>query len=205
MQRIDYYLSVISPWCYLAGNRLEAMAAQTGHKIRYVPIDPAALFARTGGKLLPERHETRRAYRLQELRRTSARQGMPLNLHPAHFPTNPAPGAYAIIAAQAEAEKGGGGDVGGLVQTLLRACWAEDRNVADDTVIRAALSANGFDPALADRGLFTGAETYERNLEEAVAAGVFGLPFYIVGEAKFWGQDRLHDLADHLNGSAPWL
>ena len=51
-----------------------------------------------------------------------------------------------------------------------------------------------------DKGLFVGAEQYGRNLEEAAAAGVFGAPFYIVRETgqKFWGQDRLTFLADHL-------
>lgn len=204
MQQIDYYLSIISPWCYLAGDRLEGMAAAHGAQIRYLPVDPIALFARTGGKPLGERGAARQAYRLQELRRARARQGLPLTLHPAHFPTNPAPGAYAIIAAQAEADAGRGGDVGGLVRSLLRACWAQEQNVAEDAVIRAALAANGFDPALADRGLFTGAEAYERNLERAVAAGVFGLPFYVLGDQCFWGQDRLADLQDALSGTAPW-
>ena len=34
--------------------------------------------------------------------------------------------------------------------------------------------------------------------EKAVARGVFGVPFYIVGDEMFWGQDRLDDLAAHL-------
>jgi len=52
-----------------------------------------------------------------------------------------------------------------------------------------------FDPALADKGLLQGADTYARNLEEAVEKGVFGAPFYILDDAhKFWGQDRLEDL-----------
>lgn len=196
MVRIDYYLTAISPWCYLAGQRLEEIAARHGAQITYRPVDPTALFARTGGKALAERHESRRAYRLQELRRQSARLGMPLNLHPAHFPANPAPAAYVIIAAQAA----GGGDLGGLVHGLMRACWAEDRNVAEDDVIRDCLSAHGFDPGLADRGLLAGAEAYGRNLEDAVAAGVFGAPFYVAGEERFWGQDRLDDLDLFLGG-----
>ena len=39
-----------------------------------------------------------------------------------------------------------------------------------------------------------------RNLEEAVARGVFGVPFYVVGDERFWGQDRLDDLDLHLAG-----
>jgi 2-hydroxychromene-2-carboxylate isomerase len=195
--RIDYFLSPISPWCYLAGLRLEAIAARHGLAIAYRPVDLTALFARTGGLPLAERHESRRAYRLQDLARQARRAGLPITLAPRHWPVNAAPASYAIIAAQAA----GGGDVGALCHGLLRACWAEERDIADDATVRACLAAAGFDPALADRGLLLGAETYAANLEEAVARGVFGVPFYITeGDARFWGQDRLDDLALHLEG-----
>jgi 2-hydroxychromene-2-carboxylate isomerase len=49
--------------------------------------------------------------------------------------------------------------------------------------------------------LLQGADTYARNLEEAVEKGVFGAPFYILDDGqKFWGQDRLEDLEMHLDG-----
>jgi 2-hydroxychromene-2-carboxylate isomerase len=196
MPQIDYFLATISPNVYLAGTRLEEIAARRGARIVYRPVDIAGLFARTGGTPLPERHESRQTYRLQELRRQAAKRGMPINLRPAHFPTNPAPSAYAVIAAQQAVAKGAGGDLGALVHGLARACWAEERDVAEDGVIREALSAAGFDPGLVDTGLLAGAETYGANLEEAVARGVFGVPFYIVAEddERFWGQDRLEDL-----------
>ena len=196
MTRIDYYFSVISPFTYLAGTRLEEIAARHGAQITYKPLDVVALFPRTGGTPPGQRHESRQAYRLQELRRQAQKAGLPITLKPAHFPTNQAPASYAIIAAQAA----GGGDMGALVHGLLRACWAEDRDLAEDAVIRECLSTAGFDPALADSGLLSGAETYAANLEEAVSNGVFGSPFYIVGEERFWGQDRLDDLDAHLAG-----
>ncbi|MBL3596421.1 2-hydroxychromene-2-carboxylate isomerase [Rhodovulum sulfidophilum] len=197
MAHIDYFFTVISPYAYLAGNRLEEIAARHGATVIYKPVDMMALFARTGGTPLPQRSEARKAYRLQELRRQSVKTGLKLTLAPAHFPTNPAPAAYAIIAAQATGE----GDPGQLVHALTRACWAEDRNVAEDEVIRDCLQAAGFDPGLADRGLLAGAETYAANLEEATARGVFGAPFYITdGDERFWGQDRLDDLDQHLAG-----
>ena len=197
MSHIDYYFSTISPYTYLAGKRLEEIAAAHGATIRYRPLDIITLFSRTGGTPPAERHPARQAYRLQELQRLSKKTGLALTLKPAFFPTNSAPSSYAIIAAQNE----GGGDLAELVHGVMRAVWREEKNIAEDDVIRAALTAAGFDPSLADRGLLSGAEEYAANLEAAVEAGVFGAPFYVVdGVTHFWGQDRLDDLALHLEG-----
>ncbi|MFC3629649.1 2-hydroxychromene-2-carboxylate isomerase [Paracoccus angustae] len=197
MANIDYYFGTISPWAYLAGDRLERIAARHGAAITYKPLDILQLFDRTGGVRPADRHPSRMEYRAQELPRWADRLGMALNVKPAHWPVNMAPSSYAIIAAQGT----GGGDLGGLVQGFLRAVWAEERDISDDAVIRDILGTHGFDPALADKGLFIGAETYGRNLEQAVEAGVFGSPFYVVRESgqKFWGQDRLDFLDRHLS------
>lgn len=89
-----------------------------------------------------------------------------------------------------------------LVAGVTRACWAEEKDVAEDAVIKSCLEAAGFDPSLADSGLLAGAEAYERNLEDAVSAGVFGAPFFITDDgARFWGQDRLDQLDMHLSGT----
>lgn len=196
MAQIDYFFATVSPFVYLAGQRLEALAQRNGATVHYVPVDPSALFARTGGLPLAERHDSRKSFRLQELARQARKHGLPINLQPAYWPVNPAPSAYAIIAAQAA----GGGDLGGLVHGLARACWAENRNIAEDEVIQDLLARNGFDPRIADRGMLSAAETYAVNLEEAVSRGVFGVPFYVVGEERFWGQDHLEDLELHLQG-----
>lgn len=194
---IDYYFSTLSPYAYLAGSRLEEIAQNHGASITYKPLDIMQLFPRTGGAAPKDRHPVRMAYRAQELPRQAKKAGMALNFQPAHWPTNAAPSSYAIIAAQAD----GSGDLGALVHGVLRACWAEDRDIAQDDVIRDCLEQAGFDPKLADSGLLSGAETYAANLEEAVAANVFGAPFYVVDSGQsFWGQDRLDDLDMHLAG-----
>ena len=197
MPHIDYYFATISPYTYLAGTRMESVAAKHNATVSYKPLDIIALFGRTGGTKPAERHESRKEHRLQELRRQSAKLGMPMNLQPAFWPTNPAPSSYAFIAAS----KAGGGDLGKLVHAITRRCWAEEQNIAEDDVIRAALEEAGFDPALADKGMLDGAEEYARNLEDAVAAGAYGAPFYIVdGSERFWGQDRIDDLDLFLSG-----
>ncbi len=196
MAHIDYYFGTPSPWVYLAGGRLQEIATRHGATITYKPLDLMQLFDRTGGTRPDQRHPSRNEYRAQELGRWSQHLDMPLNLRPAFWPVNPAPSSYAIIAAQ----EAGGGDLAGLVQSFSRAIWAEDENIADDGVIRDRLAAAGFDPALADKGLFIGAETFGRNLEQAIEAGVFGAPTYVVKDSgqRFWGQDRLDFLDRHL-------
>lgn len=197
MPHIDYYFVTISPWTYLAGSRLEEIAEKHGATITYKPCDMNRVFRSTGGLPLAERAQARKDYRMQELKRWRAALGMELTLQPAHFPTNPAPAGYAIIAAQ----NAGGGDLGKLTQSILRACWAEEKDVADEAVIRECLAAAGFDPELANSGLLSGAMTYEANAEEAVQVGAFGAPFYLVdGKEGFWGQDRLEMLDLYLSG-----
>lgn len=195
MADIDYFFATLSPYSYLAGLRLGEIAAKHGATIAYKPVDIIALFGRTGGVPPKDRHPSRIEYRAQELVRQAKKTGLPFNLKPAHWPTNAAPSSYAIIAAIQD----GSGDVGKLCHSILRACWAEDKDIAQDDVIRDCLAGAGFDPALADSGLLVGAETYAANLEEAVDRGVFGAPFYITkDDQRFWGQDRLEDLDAHL-------
>ena len=196
MPHIDYYFATISPFTYLAGPEFEAVVAKHGATVTYKPLDIMGLFGRTGGVAPKDRHPNRQEYRLQDMRRRAIVTGLPFNQQPAHFPANMAPSSYAVIAAQNV-----GGNVGALVQALTRSCWADDKDVSDETVIRACLEETGFDPDLANSGMLEGAETYAANLEEAIAKGVFGAPFFISDkDERFWGQDRIDDLDRHLSG-----
>lgn len=197
MAHIDYFFATVSPFTYIGGTRLEEIAAKHGATITYKPLDVIALFARTGGVPPKDRHPARQAYRLQELRRQAAKNDKPINLKPAFWPTNPAPSSYALIAAQ----KTGAGDMGKLVAAITKRCWAEEKNIAEDDVIREALVEAGFDEGLAGGMMLEEAEEYAANLEEAVNRNAFGAPFYIVDDTEhFWGQDRLEDLDLHLSG-----
>ena len=197
MPHIDYYFSTLSPYAYLAGTRLEEIAIKHGAQINYKPLDLSALFLRTGGQLPKDRHPNRMSYRAQELPRQAKKSGLPLNMKPAHWPMNAAPSCYAIIAAS----NAGGGDMGKLIHAIGRSIWVDDKDVSQDDIVRDCLSEAGFDPALADKDMLTSAETYARNLEEAVNAGAFGAPFYVTDtDQRFWGQDRLDDLDAYLSG-----
>ena len=198
MAHIDYYLSTISPNCYLAATRPGEIAAKHGATIAYKPLDIMGLFSRTGGTPPGQRHVSRQEYRLIEIERSAKLAGLPVNVKPAHWPTNPAPSSYALIAAQ----NAGGGDLAALAAGITRACWAEEKDIAKDDVVKACLEAAGFDPALAESGLLSGAETYAANLEEAVNVGVLGAPFFMTDDGgRFWGMDRLDQLDKYLGGT----
>lgn len=196
MAHIDYYFSPLSVFTYFAGTQLEEIAAKHGASVRYKPFDIMVMMDRLGAPRPADRPEGRKVYRMQEIRRIAAEKGLTMNPQPDYWPTNAAPAAYAIIAAQ----DAGGGDLGALVTRLFRATWEENRNIADDDVITEALKEAGFDPMLSMTGMLKGAEVYTRNTEEALAAGVFGAPFYIVTDTdeRFWGQDRLNALDTYL-------
>ena len=101
MPTLEYYFATLSPNVYLAGTRMEEVAARHGLTVVYKPLDIAALFARTGGTLPKDRHRSRQEYRLQELRRNALKAGLPL-----HSKTDVSGlpmrhrVSYAVIAAQ---------------------------------------------------------------------------------------------------------
>ncbi|MBC2834874.1 2-hydroxychromene-2-carboxylate isomerase [Paragemmobacter straminiformis] len=197
MAQIEYFLALQSPWVYLAGRRPAEIAALHGATLVYKPLDALALFPRTGGKVRADRHPSRVSYSAEDLARQARKLGVRMTADPLFRGANPAPAAYALIAAQAA----GGGDLAGYVLAIGRAMWAEGKDISEDEVIHAALAENGFDPKVADRGMLMAAETYAGNLEEAVSKGVFGVPFFVTEGARFWGQDRLDDLEAHLAGA----
>lgn len=196
--QVDYYFSVNSPYVYIGSLRVAQMAAKIGADWRYKPLHFSALAARAHSISMTGADPARRSYYAQDLGRQAAKAGLPILAAPSHWPANSAPASYAIIAAQAAVAKGVAGDLHGLVAAISRAVWADDRDIADGGVIADIMVACGFDPALADRGMFMAADEYARNVDDAIAAGVFGVPFIVAGNARFWGQDRLEDAAQHL-------
>ena len=194
MAHIYYYMFTLSPFTYLAGNRLEEIAVRNGATINYKPFNLMQVFEKTGGTPPKDRHISRQIYRTQEIRRVAVHNNMQVTEKPTYWPTNPAPSCYAIIAAQ----QSGVGNIGGLCQSILKSCWLDNKDISDDNVIKDALILNGFDPSLTDSGLLEGAETFSRNTEDAINANVFGSPSYVVNDQVFFGQDRLDYLENYL-------
>jgi len=189
---VEYYFSLISPWTYLGDARFTDIAARRGARIIYKPMNLGRVFPATGGLPLAKRAPQRQAYRLVELARWSKHRGLSLNLHPKYFPCDESRAAGLVLAAI-----GNGDGPGALVNAILSAVWAEERNIADDETLLELAAGVGLDGekllATAD-GPEIAAE-WDKISDDAIAHGVFGSPFYVVGDEPFWGQDRL-DMVD---------
>jgi len=192
MKAIRYYLAPQSPWTYLGHERLLAMAERHGAAIEPRPIDLARVFPVSGGLPLAKRAPQRQAYRLVELKRWAAFAGRPLTLHPKYFPVDGNDAAKLIVAAELAH---GAQAATTLAGALLRAVWAEERDIADADTLRTVAQECGFDGAALYDSREAAAPTYDRFTQEAIEAQVFGVPWYEYRGEPFWGQDRL-DLLD---------
>lgn len=193
MSHIDYYFTVLSPFAYLASDRLEAIATTRGASVAYKPTDIMTLFSEMGGTPPAQRHESRKEYRMQELKRLSKRAGLPMNFQPAHWPTDQKPASAMIAAAQMAGE-----DAGALSRAVMRAVWAEEKDIADADTLAEIAQGAGIDLEKVKPHLPAGADAFTANTQEAMSRGVFGSPFYVVGDERFWGQDRLDHLDEYL-------
>jgi 2-hydroxychromene-2-carboxylate isomerase len=179
-----------SPWAYLGHQRFVAIAKKHHANIELKPADIAKVFGATGGVPVAQRPIQRQEYRLAELTRWSTHLQIPLNLHPKFFPVSGELASKLIIATQQEA----GAEAGLSVAFALgRAVWAEEKNIADgDTLasIADSLGLKGKD-LIAHAASDSVAADYARHTEDALAAHIFGVPWYRVDGEGYWGQDRL--------------
>ena len=187
---VDYYLAPQSPWAYLGHQRLADIARRAGTSIRVMPIDLGGkVFPISGGLPLGQRAPQRQAYRLVELQRFSQHLGAPLNLKPRYFPVAGDDAARLIIAA----DMAQGTDAAmALAGAVLSACWAQERNIADEKVLAELLVEQGLPAALLEQSHRQSVQQrYEAFTQAAIDAGVFGAPSYVIDGEIFWGQDRL--------------
>jgi 2-hydroxychromene-2-carboxylate isomerase len=186
---IDYFFTPVSPWTYFGHTRFVAIAAKHGATIVPKLMDLAPVFAVSGGLPLAKRPPQRLAYRIAELTRWREYLGIPLNVQPKFFASSGETGTKWILAA-VERSVPKGLD---LAFAIMRARWAEDRDIADEATLAAiatslgqdakALAARAEDPEIAAR--------HAAMTQEAIDRQVFGAPTYIYRDELFWGQDRL--------------
>ena len=199
--QIDYYLSLVSPYSYMGGPQLAAIAEKHGAEVNVKPIDLSQVFPKTGGLPVAKRAPERQAYRLVELTRWSKFLDMPLNLHPRFFPA--AEGLAARMVLAADEQSGVTGSALRLANAIGRAVWAEERDIADSQTLVAIAGETGLDGAqlLEAAGGSNVENRHQALTQEALEAGVFGVPTYKFNEELFWGQDRIAFLDRAMAGT----
>ena len=197
----EYYFAMQSPWSYLGHQRLIALAQEHGAQIDMKPVDLGKVFNVSGGLPLAKRPPQRQAYRLVEMKRWSERLGLPMNLQPKFFPVSGDPSAKLVIAAKLAH----GTDAAlALAGSIMQALWAEEKNIADGATLVALVNAAGHD----GEALLKSSETasvqgeYDQFTNDAIAASMFGAPWYVVDGEAFWGQDRLDFVEQALQKQA---
>ncbi len=195
--RIDYYFAPQSPYTYLGHSRFVAAARAADASVQVLPMDLGGkIFPVSGGLPLGQRAPQRLAYRLLELRRFSDYLGLPLNLQPKFFPVAGDAVARMIIAVD---QLDGAEAALRFTSAVLAAVWAEDRNIADTAVQAALLAECGLSADRQAEALAPAVQArYEANTQQAIDAGVFGAPSYVLNGEIFWGQDRVDFLARAL-------
>lgn len=201
---VTFYYDFSSPFAYLGSTQIERIVREHGATVRWRPILVGALFRRIGTPDVPIEGFTtpKRAYVGRDLQHWASHWKVPF-VWPSRFPMRTvAPLRLALAAA----EDAGDDAAARLVHALFAAYWVEDRDLADAGVLRAIGAGVGLQSATIDRALAPDPKIKQAlidSTDEAIAAGVVGVPSFVVGGHLFWGQDRLDLVARVLDGWNP--
>ncbi len=196
---IDFYFDFSSPYSYIASEWVGAVAARHGRAVNWHAILLGATFQAAELKS-PVAHPLKREYSLRDFARSARFAGLPFE-QPAKFPI-PTQNAARIFwwlrdsesreRAQAWAHAG------------LRAYFTRGVDLSDTAALDELAGQSGVDAAAA-RAAYTDPlwkERLKRENDAAIAAGVFGAPFFIVDAEPFWGNDRRAQIEQWLAGQA---
>lgn len=193
---IDYYLAPQSPWTYLGHQRMWDLAQQAHAQIRVMPVDLGQVFPVSGGLPLGKRAPQRQAYRLVEMARFSKHLNLPIHLQPKFFPVAGDDAARVIIAVDLHH---GTQAAMAITGAILKAVWAQERNIADSQVLAELLAEQHLDAACLTQATQADVQArYTQYTQSAIDVGVFGAPTYVIEDQMYWGQDRLDFVARHL-------
>ena len=191
MKTIDFWFDPISPFAYLAFERLPQALEGCSVVVNYRPVLFAGLLAHWGQKG-PAEIEPKRAWTFRHVHWLAHEDGIVLDT-PAVHPFNPLP---LLRLALAHSERGPNRRV---VEALMRFVWVGGGDASDAARIAALaqILAPARDPGSSEVKAELRAAT-----EAAIARGVFGVPTFELHGRLFWGLDALPMLRAAVLGDA---
>lgn len=194
MKHISFYFDFVSPYAYLAFEKLPEALQGLSYSVTYTPVLLAALL-KHHGQLGPAEIAPKRDWTYRQVQWLADTQGVALEM-PASHPFNPLALLRLAVACGAE-----GRPNRYVTGTLFRHVWnggAEAGYVARLETLAARLTPHlGLDSAETKSLL-------RAHTDEALALGVFGVPTFVVDGRLFWGLDALPMLRAYLAGE-PWF
>ncbi|MCE9659164.1 MAG: 2-hydroxychromene-2-carboxylate isomerase [Burkholderiales bacterium] len=192
--RLEYFFDFGSPTSYLAWTQLPKVIADSGAEIVWRPMLLGGVFKATGNAS-PVSVPAKGRWMNADIARWAARYGVPFRFNP-HFPINTLTLMRGAVGLQMHRPE----DFQRYLEVVSKAMWEGAANLGDPAVLASTLAAAGFevDAFLALVGDPEVKARLVATTEEAVARGVFGAPTFFVGDAMFFGQDRLDFVREAL-------
>jgi 2-hydroxychromene-2-carboxylate isomerase len=186
---VEFFYGLGSRYSYLASTQLERLTAETGCRFRWRPLFSGDLFAARGRDPFagePASTQYDWAYRRRDAERWAAYYGVPYR-EPDDVAFDPRRLALACAAAARL------GAVEAFSQGLFQALFVDGTSPLDDEVCAALARQVGLDEAAFRTALEQPETAWQlaATVEEAVARGVFGVPSFALGDALYFGNDRL--------------
>jgi len=183
---IDFYFDFSSPYSYIASEWIEALAARHARTVCWHAVLLGVTFQAAQLKS-PVSYPLKREYSLLDFARSARFAGVPFTM-PETFPipTQNAARVFWWLQSSDAARAASWARAG------LRAYFTRGMDLSDTAQLKALAAEFGLDPAEAER-VWSDPHWKERLKqanEAAIAAGVFGAPFFVVDGEPFWGNDR---------------
>jgi 2-hydroxychromene-2-carboxylate isomerase len=194
MKHIDFYLDFISPYAYLAFEKLPEALLGISYRVTHKPVLFAGLL-KHHGQLGPAEIAPKRDWTYRQVLWLAHTHGVDLQM-PASHPFNPLGLLRLAVACDARGEPNRY-----VCEALFRHVWQGGAQAADPARLDAltaqlAPARSVQDAAVKDR--------LRAHTDEALALGLFGVPSFVVDGKVFWGFDALPMLRGYLLGE-PWF
>lgn len=184
---LRFYFDFSSPYSYIASEWVDELAARHGRGVQRRAILLGVTFQAAELKS-PISHPIKGAYSARDFARSARFHGLPYRL-PDRFPiaTQNAARIFWWLA-----DTRGDDAAAAWSKAGLRAVFQHGAALDDAAVLRSVAAAHGLDAAECEAVWNDPAwkARLKRANDEAIAAGVFGAPFFEVDGEPFWGNDR---------------
>ncbi len=197
MARLEFFYDCSSPWTYLAFDRIEGVARDTGAELIWKPILVGGVFNAVNPSVYESRERPVKAkvtYYAKDLQDWARRQGLRIGQPPV-FPVNSVKAMRGAFYAEEE------GKISPYSRAVFEAYWGDLRDISQEDVLREIVEAVGLDAEtffskIADPAYKA---RLKANTDEVIARGGFGSPtLFVNGDDMYFGNDRLDLVRDAL-------